>query len=193
MPICNAIRWARRGVVSRLTHNVTLEEIGAGGLARRFVESELIETTDILDLPLAPACQRLAVPNHRSRPGEATILHEPLYWPNQNLLLSAQRKVILSPNHGTIRPENLDPRPFLFHRSTRLEGLYTSLRSFRWSDYQTLVDQIPMLYVLGQMAAELDQPIQLVLSICHRCAPSKNTSFYHGYRLVWNYCHWNRV
>lgn len=188
MSIRKVIRWSRHGIVSRLTSNVTLEQIGADGHARRFVEPESIDTTDILDLPLAPACQALAVSEYQSHSGEAMILDEPLYWPNQNLLLSAERKVIVSPNHGTIRPENLDPRPFLFHRSTRLEGLYTSLRSFRWSYWS--INYRCSTYSVRWQRSWINRSS---LSTCHRCAPSKNTSFYLGYRLVWNYYPWNRV
>ena len=63
-------------------------------------------------------------------------------------------EVIVPDNHGRIRPENIHWRPFMRRGSIDLPGWYTSLRSFRWSYYQTLIDQLPLLFVLGH-AAEL--------------------------------------
>ena len=146
----------------RLTRDVTLDQAYPSAVATRWVEPESIDVADIRDIPLAPECENLAVASHRSRCGETAIVCEPLYWPDQNLLLSPRREVIVPANHGRIRPEHLDLRPFFDRRKTRLAGLYTSLRSFRWSYYQTLVDQLPMLFVLGQAVANMDRPIRLV-------------------------------
>lgn len=152
----------RAEITRRLVCEVTAAEAFPSAEHALHVPRFPIETPDVRALPLAEPCRALWREPYRTREGYTATLPGVLYYPEQNLILSPNRSVIVTEHHGRIRPERLHWKPRLRRRIADLPGVTTSLRSFRWSYYRTLIDQLPLLYVLGHAGEAVEGPVRLV-------------------------------
>lgn len=156
-------RSARGRLTSALLREVAPLQAYPGSTPTTHLPAESVDTSDIRGLPLPNECRHLRRDTHASREGYTVPLGPVDYYPPQNLILAPDRRVLVPENHGRIRPENFDWRPLLPGRGrTELEGWYTSLRSFRWSYYQTLIDQVPLLWVLSHAPELRRETVRLV-------------------------------
>jgi hypothetical protein len=161
--IRKAARFLRGQATGQLVTRATPEQLFPHLPATVVSEAETIATPELAALPLDPACRHLGADTYRSSRATATILPEVLYYPDQNRLLTRDRCLLEQADQVPFRLHDLDWRPFLGMEVRPLAGLFTTLRSFRDNHYHTLVDNLPTLHTLGQLAPE-PTPIRLLLA-----------------------------
>jgi len=135
---------ATRCLVSKVTPQRAFPEAAITPLG----DVETVDTPQLAQLPLDPACEQLRGGSHQGARPYAMMLPEILYYPDQNQILTADRRILEQADQVPIRLHALDWRPFLGMAVRPLSGLCTTLRSFRDNYYHTLVDQLPLLYLL---------------------------------------------
>lgn len=114
------------------------------------IAAESYSAPGLAGLPLAVSEPHFQDNQVQTRAGQSTVLSSALYYPEQNLIMTRAWRVIVPSRHGRAQMGHLDWIPFFRRRVVRVSGLTTTLRSFRWNYYLTLVDQVPMLSVLAR-------------------------------------------
>lgn len=165
-PVSLAARFLKGQATRCLTSKVTPQQAFPEADVTPLGDAESVATPELAQLPLAPACEHLRGTSHRSARPFAMLLPGVLYYPDQNQILTPDRRVIEQEDQVPIRLHALDWKPFLGMPVREFTGLCTTLRSFRDNHYHTLVDRLPLLYLLERWRESHahEPPVQLLLA-----------------------------
>ncbi|MGH7785718.1 MAG: glycosyltransferase family 61 protein [Candidatus Binatia bacterium] len=154
-------------MTGRLVTRATPEQVFPHAPVTVLGEGETVATPGLAALPLDPACRHLGGETYRTPRVTTTILPGVLYYPDQNRLLTDDRRLLEQADQVPFRLHDLDWRPLLGMDVRPLSGLFTTLRSFRDNYYHTLVDNLPLLHALQQATGEPvpAPPIRLLLAL----------------------------
>lgn len=159
-------RYLKGKALGQLVPKITPESAFPNAEVVDLGQAETLMTPGFSSFPFDPACQHLRAETYAVPRPRATLLHEILYYPDQNRILTENLRILEQTDQVPFRFHDLNLKPFLGMKVRPLRGVCTTLRSFRDNHYHTLVDNLPLLYLLEELrkARPDEPPVQLLLT-----------------------------
>jgi len=147
----------------RLVEIVPFDTLFPGVEKIWIVPPQEVPTPEAVDMEFVPGVAHYRQPVYRTPGVFAAILHDVLYCPANNVILTEQGQVLAESISTIPRPEYLDHYALSARRIERIRGPAAALRSVHNQFYHALIDNPPRLWALGHPALAHLGAIELLL------------------------------